>query len=193
MQKRNFKRTVITGLLVALPLLFMGCGKGGSRVAAQSRDEAAAKLSGPIPPGKSMQSASAGSMGKFEFSTSACRLANGFAIPLNENRDWEETISISDNQIVQDLSVNDGCRVVSTYQILGVDSSRLVLGNRTSQVTYNGSTTGTSACNDYKPNGKGPWEYNYELNGNEFSLIYPRDSRCEEGDKMQDIFVRTYY
>lgn len=178
------QRWVVAAALLGAVLPMSGCGKGNPAVASLARDKAANRPNGPIPSGNSMYAAAPGAIGTFQFTGSYCRTSSGIPVPrAGVSDDWTDTLEISDHTIKDTTVYTNGCTVTSTFTVVGVDSTRLVIGGRNS--TYIGS------CSD-KPNSDGNLYFYYEVNGSDFSLIYDPVDGCESDERTQDTFSRVY-
>lgn len=190
--KKSIRSLSVLSLALIGAVSLQACGKSRARVSTLRGMDGASQAT-VIPSGKSAAAISPWLIGTFYYQRSACRAPDGGSIPIMLDGDMPaEAVQISDRQLIDTTEYSNGCVVVKTFAILGIDKSTMALGSRQVQITLNGEADTQGECSGYvtqQPADR-TWSYSYELNGGDLSFLSAPTEPCEADERNEEVFLR---
>lgn len=195
----NDRKKVV--LVVACAMLALaGCGPRAKKSAARAsvadrQTSVPAPAPQSIPVGTSVTSANQKLIGSFEYLMSQCSKTDGTSIPIEfDTPSPEEYVIISDQELVSDMRYSSGCRVISTYSIVGVDQKTIAISNRrtVAMSSLTGGLDYSGECKDELPTSDASkvFKIEYLVKDDGISLLWGQIAPCEAGEQWEDAYLR---
>lgn len=194
------KRWVVLSLVISFLSLFSaGCGPSHKSVKISPVKSLGTPVTnGSIPANSSVSAVNPAMIAQFGFQQPACREPDGTMITFPATNDITEVVTVSENYIARHFLFLNGCQLIARFEVLGIDSQRMVLGNAFLGQMINGQLDANNQCAEtFSMNGvdlaafNGTFELKYLFQNGELTLLHDQSVYgCEPGQNSAGIYLK---